>query len=160
MNPIFADWDGNFFKPLKRFSKICENELTIGDKYQIEIVEKRSLKSHNFYFARLQELFMNLPESIADEFPSVEHLRKYALIKAGYHKTWAFSLEENGYSSSLKAMVKTLDEYAIILSDGSQYQVYTAKSQSMKEMGKDEFNKSKQAVLEVIEAMIEGAHNG
>ena len=47
-----------------------------------------------------------------------------------------------------------MDEYAIVTVTGSLVTVYTAQSQSYRAMGKDKFQASKQAVLDLIAEMI------
>ena len=47
-----------------------------------------------------------------------------------------------------------MDDYAIVSADATTVTVYTAKSQSMKAMGRRKFQKSKADVLALIEKLI------
>ena len=52
------------------------------------------------------------------------------------------------------AFVRPLDDFAVVETDGLVVTVYTAKSQSMRAMGKKTFQESKDAVLRVIAELI------
>jgi hypothetical protein len=52
------------------------------------------------------------------------------------------------------AFIKPMDEYAVVLAQEATVTVYTAKSQSMRAMGKEAFQASKDAVLGVLADMI------
>ena len=84
MSPIPFRWEGDSFTPLAGFGKRCDQEFVIGQVYHLEEVHQRSAASHAQYFAALNEAFQNLPEKLAEQFASTEHLRKFALIRSGY----------------------------------------------------------------------------
>ena len=71
-------------QPLARFRKLCNKQFVVGEVYCMVAQEERSAASHRQYFASLHDAWMNLPEATAEQFPSSEHLRKYALIQAGF----------------------------------------------------------------------------
>ena len=62
-------------------------QFVIGQCYRLAEIEERSEASHEQEFAWLREAWLSLPESIAREFPSPEHLRKRALIATGWCTT-------------------------------------------------------------------------
>jgi protein gp37 len=70
--------------PHRRFKSACDAEFVVGDVYQMVVQEQRSMRSHAHYFASVNEAWLNLSESDAERFPSVEHLRKFALIRTGF----------------------------------------------------------------------------
>jgi len=125
-----------------------------GERYRLGIIEDRSTSSHNHYFAMIAEAWNNLPEAIADRFPTSEHLRKYALIKAGYYNSRSIVAASKDEAERIAAFVAPMDEYAVVMHSDCIVTVYTAKSQSKKSMGAKEFQASKDAVLGVISAMI------
>jgi hypothetical protein len=49
------------------------------------VKEHRSKKSHDHFHAHLDEAWKQLPHGISELYPSVDHLRKRALIDAGYY---------------------------------------------------------------------------
>jgi hypothetical protein len=52
------------------------------------------------------------------------------------------------------AFVKPLDDYAVIVVREALVSVYTAKSQRIRAMGKHDFQRSKDAVLEILAGLI------
>lgn len=123
-------------------------------EYRLAVEEERSSNSHNHYFSALREAWTNLADEDAARFPSVDHLRKRALIKAGYHDERSIVCASKAEAQRVAAFVRPMDEYAIVLVSEAVVRVLTAKSQSTKAMGKDVFQQSKTAVLETIAAMI------
>jgi hypothetical protein len=91
------------------------------------------------------EAWSNLPEYLADEFPTPDDLRKWALIRTGFcdiqKVTGNKLLRFKGYS------VVTTDADGVTT-------IRTARSQSFASMGKKEFEASKTAVLDYLAAMI------
>lgn len=147
-------WAGDGFTPLPRFAKACDKEFVVGERYQIEPIEERSAVSHRHYFAALHDAWVNLPEDQAGHFATSEHLRKYALIKAGFADERSLVCASKAEALRVAAFVRPLDEYGIVDVREATVKVYTAQSQSTKAMGKAEFQRSKTAVLDIIAAMI------
>lgn len=154
MTPIMFHWDGESMVPLRRFQRLCDKQFVVGQAYPLAVNEERSRASHNQYFAALHDSWLNLPEGVAENFPTEEHLRKFALIKAGFcdKREAVFSSVDDALHAA--AIVKPADEYAVVELSGRVLRVYTAKSQSMKAMGKADFQASKTAVLDVVSAMV------
>jgi hypothetical protein len=152
--PIPFRWNGEAFEPLSRHREECDREFVIGEIYRLAEVSERSQASHNHYFAALHQAWLNLPETIAAQFPSEEHLRKHALIKAGYVNIRQFLAESTEQATKLAKFLRPLDEYCIVTTEDSMVTVWTAKSQSMRAMKKKEFEESKAKVLDVVAAMI------
>ena len=152
--PISFHWDGESMVPLKRFQRLCDKQFVVGEVYPLAVNEERSRATHNHYFASLHDAWLNLPEAVASDFPTEDHLRKYALIKAGFcdKREAVFSSVDDALHAA--AIVKPADEYAIVEVSGQILRVYTAKSQSMRAMGKADFQASKEAVLEVVSGMV------
>lgn len=154
MSEIIFRWDGEAFVPWGRFQKLCDKEYVIGHDYRLEAVNQRSQATHNHFFAAIASAFENLPEDVAAQFASPEHLRKYALIKAGFADERSIVASSKAETLRIAAFVKPMDEYAMVTVKGAVIKVYTAQSQSMKAMGKADFQASKQACLEIVSAMI------
>ena len=117
-------------------------------------LEARSNASHNHYFSMLCELWSNLPDEIADNFPSIEHLRKRALIATGYRDERSFVCASKAEAQRLAAWVRPDYDFAAISVHGAAVVVWTAKSQSLRAMGKREFEASKTAVLDWVAHLI------
>ena len=152
--PITFAWDGEAMKPLPRFAQAADREYVIGETYNLAEVQDRSSASHRHYFALINEAWMNLPEALSERFPSAEHLRKYALVKAGYRDERSIACASKAEAQRVGAFVKPMDDYAVVVVFGASVMVYTAKSQSVRAMGKADFQASKEAVLGVLADMI------
>lgn len=152
--PLTYRWTGDSFEILPRHQKHADRDFIIGEIYQLEQVHERSAKSHAQYFAALKEGWLNLPEAKAEEFPTTQHLRKHCLIKAGFYDKRSIQCSSKAEALRLAAFIRPLDEYSIVTVTGSLVSVYTAQSQSYKAMGKEAFQQSKSAVLDLVSDMI------
>lgn len=151
---IVCQWDGEHFVPLKRFAKQCDRDFVVGEIYRLEEINERSANSHRHYFSAIAEAWDNLPDDLAERFQTPDHLRRYALIKSGYHDERSIVTASKAEALRVAAFIKPMDPYAVVAVSEAVVRVYTAKSQSYRAMGKDEFQRSKTAVLEIVSAMI------
>lgn len=152
--PIPCQWDGEAFLPLRGFGKVCDQHFVVGEVYRLVTQEDRSAKSHAHFFASVTEAWQNLPERYSGRFPSPDHLRKWALIKAGFRDERTIVCSSRAEAQRLAAFIKPMDEFAVVVVQGTQVTVFTARSQNMRAMGKQDFQASKDAVLDVLAAMI------
>lgn len=152
--PLAYRWTGDSFEVLPRHQKAADAEFVIGQVYCLEQVHERSAKSHAQFFAAINTGWLNLPEAMAESFPSSEHLRKHCLIKSGFFDKRSIQCSSKAEALRLAAFIRPLDEYAIVTVTGSLVTVYTAQSQSYRAMGKEAFQKSKQSVLDQIDSML------
>lgn len=145
-------WSDGVFVPERRAMPYWQEQLADGDVVTFERHEERSTASHNHYFASIKTAWDNLPES-DERFPTPEALRKWALIRAGYctENTIVADTEEQAH---LIASFMGNSEGTIIVVRGPVVKKYTAKSQSVKAMNKDEFQRSKVDVLDTIAELI------
>lgn len=154
-DPILMAWDGEALHPVSAYwAKRADQQWVVGERYLIETQHERSAASHRHYFAALHEAFMNLPEHIAAGFPTVEHLRKRALISTGYRDERSIVAASKAEALRLAAFVRPLDDTAFVSISGTTVAVMTAKSQSMRAMGKAEFQRSKDDVLNFVASLI------
>lgn len=151
---ILASWDGEHFVPYGRYAKQCDRDYVVGQMYTLDVVLERSDNSHRHYFAAVHEVWLNLPEPLASRFQTSEHLRKHALIQAGYYNERAIVCSTPEEATRFAAFVQPMDEYAIVVVNGYVVTQYTAKSQSYRDMDKATFQHSKEKVLEIISDMI------
>lgn len=147
-------WEGDSFVPLPRFAGQCDAAFVVGQVYRLGVVEDRSQKSHRHQFAFVREAWKNLPDELAAEFPSSEHLRKWALIKGGWADVRKFVAANNQEATRLAAYARDLDEYAVIEVTGNIVSIWTAHSQKRSEMGHTEFQRCKDAVLRIVAELI------
>lgn len=154
-------WTGTALQPLGRFAERARQYFTQGEYYVLEASEERSWQSHKHYFASIYDMWLNLPETAAMEpwAQSSEHLRKYALIKTGWHDSTTFPCATNAEAQRTAQVARSLtpaDDYRIAVTRGDVVELYSAKSQSMKAMGKAAFQKSKDDVLGFLERIVKG----
>lgn len=152
--PLIYRWDGDAMVPHARFRRLADKDFVVGQDYTLVEHQGRSAVSHNHYFAAITEAWKNLPEVWAERFPTVEHLRKYALIKAGFADERSIVCASKAEAQRMAGFVRPFDDYAIVLVNGATVKVFTAKSQSARAMDKAEFQDSKQKVLDIVSDMI------
>lgn len=150
--PMMFIYDGEAMVP--KVPRLADKHFVVGEQYPLAVQEERSRASHNHFFASVQEAFDNLPEDIAGDFASPDHLRRWALIKAGFRDERSIVADSKAEAIRLSAFIKPMDPFAVVMVRDSVVTVYTAKSQSARAMPKGEFAKSKEAVLAVISKLI------
>ena len=154
--PIIFAWDGEAMKPATRFmATLADKNYVIGENYRLAPHQARSNASHNHYFASVEDAWRTLPEHLADDYPSSEHLRKKALIRAGFADERSVVCASKAEALRVAAFVRPLDDYAIVTVSKATVHVYTAKSQSMRAMGAAEFQASKEAVFTFLDSLLE-----
>jgi hypothetical protein len=155
MNPLLFRWEGDCFKPIPRHAKDCDARYVIGEHYALEEIQERSSKTHAHYFASVSQGWANLREDIADHWPTAEHLRKWCLIKSGYHNHRSIVAKSKAEALRLASFIRPMDDFAIVTVNDCVVDVFTAKSQSHRAMNRQEFAKSKEAVLAILAQMID-----
>lgn len=154
MTPVQFQWDGEHMIPQPRFARLCDKQFVVGEHYTLIPHEERSRATHSHYFAALHDAWLNLPDALAEQFPTEEHLRKYALIRTGFADERSIVCGTKAEAQRVAAFIKPMDHFAVVVVREATIKVYTAQSQSMKAMGKAEFQRSKQAVLDFVSDLI------
>lgn len=153
--PIAVFWDGKHFSPAGSYwARLAKEHFTEGEVHQIEVREERSTASHRHLFAAVREAWKTLPENIADQYPSPEHLRKRALVQAGFYDETITDAGSNAAALRVASAFRFIDDFAVVFVRGHLVIRRTAKSQSTRAMPKGEFQKSKDAVLEIVAGLI------
>ncbi len=150
--PLAFSWNGEFMVPLQ--PRLADRYYVVGETYRLEPREDRSKRSHDHYFASIQEAWQNLPEHDAERFATADHLRKWALIKAGYRDERSVVCASKAEALRIAAFVRPMDDFAVVTVSNNVVIVYTAKSQSLRAQGKKDFQKIKDRVLDMVSAMI------
>jgi hypothetical protein len=150
--PLRLRYEGEgFFRVLSNYwAERADKAFVIGEVYTLVEHHERSTASHNHYFASITEGWRNLPDELLETYPTPEHLRKRALIAKGYRDERTIVCSSKAEAGRVAAFVRPMDEYAVVSVREAVIRVWTAKSQSMKAMGKAEFAESKNAVLDFI----------
>lgn len=150
--PLWFEWTGLAMAPLNRAA--AARMFVPGEKYHLEHREDRSAATHNHEFAWLHDAWLNLPETIADQYPSPEHLRKRALIQAGFYHEEIIDVGSKAGAIRVAASLRGINDFALVLVRGPFVIRRVAKSQSRRAMNKQEFAASKAAIMEVIASLI------
>ena len=153
--PIRFRWTGDSFEPIGARGKAeCDAMFAIGAVYALEEHQERSSASHAHFFACVAEGWKNLPDDLLEEYPNPEMLRKKMLIKAGFRDERTIVCNSAAMAEKVGAFVASMDRYAIVTVKSAVVRVFTPQSQSMRAMGKKEFNESKSVVLGYISDLI------
>lgn len=151
--PVLFTWSGEVMIPNGRFMALCGRQFVVGEDYPLIVVENRDMRSHRAYFASVHAGWENLDERYAAAYPSSEHLRKWALVEAGFcaHSKQEFDTPKDAKHAAL--LLRRIDEFAVIRIIGRTLNIYTAQSQAVPSMSPERFKESKIAVLDIIAAM-------
>lgn len=154
-SPILTTWTGDAFEPLQRHGNYCAAHFVIGEKYFIEPEAPRNMAAHRAYFAQIANDWRNLPESVAADFPTPEHLRKHALIKCGYADEKVVVCRTNQDAHAVAGIIAALEGYCIVEIVFNVARAWMPRSQSVKAMGAVEFKASKDKVLDYLATMLQ-----
>lgn len=135
-----------------RMANYCDQNFGEGEVVSMERHEPRSTATHNHYFACLNEAFNNLPEGDT-RFPTVDALRKWALIKNNYCTKTEMVCSSPEQAALVAAFTGNAEGVIIVVKENVVVK-YTAKSQSMKAMGAQEFQRSKVDVLDTVAELL------
>jgi hypothetical protein len=152
--PLLFRWEGDCMRPIGRYAKEADANFVIGSNYRLGPVDERSDASNDHQFAWINEAWRQLPEDIADQYPSPTHLRKRALIEAGFYNEMAIDAGSNAAAIRVAAGFRSHDEFVIAVIRGPIVLVRAAKSQKRRLMKAADFQKSKTAIMEIIAGMI------
>lgn len=153
--PLRWQWDGEAMKPATRYwAREADKRYVVGETYTLDEVHMRSHATHAHYFACIKSAWESLPDNLRPQYPSAEHLRKFALINAGYCTQMQHVCKSGAEAERLAAAIKPYDTYQIVLVEGSIVTVYHALSQDHRSMDKQRFADSKEAVLRWIGDLI------
>lgn len=157
--PVVFMWDGDNMVPMQRFVPLCNRQYVVGEQYRLVPHEDRSHASHGHYFARLHEVWNNLPDRLALEYPTADKLRKWALCRTEYRNIRKIACSSNEEARRIAAFMKSMpmgeDIYVEIGINENVVVEVTPKSQSYKAMGKAAFQDSKQQVLDIVTQLID-----
>lgn len=143
------DGDGRFFTGSK-----LPDSIEAGRTYTLEYKPRRSKKSHDHFFACIDDAWANLPEQIAHDFPSPTSLRKFALCRTGYCTIRKIICASPLEAKRTAAWLRSPEKYSIAEAFENIVTVYEPESQSIPAMGAKRFQQSKDAVLQYVSELI------
>lgn len=161
MTPIRMTYNGGgLFLADPKMVKACEDQFGVGEVLTMAPVEERSRRSHDHFFARMDEIWQTLHERLKDRYPNADTFRRTALISTGHCDTDTTVCASNAEALRLRAVAKRLAPDSIATVRGAVVTIYTAHSQSVKAMGKETFQRSKDDCLGWAEAQVSGGQGG
>jgi hypothetical protein len=149
--PISFRYDGSM---VPSHQSVADRYFVYGQRYVLIEHQVRSRASHDHFFASVDEAWANLPEQFEGRWPTADHLRKWCLIHCGYRDERTLVASSKAEALRLASFVKPMDEFAVVHVMDAVVTVYTAKSQSMRAMGKSDFQRSKTDVLAMLADML------
>ncbi len=147
-------WDGDAMIPRARFKVLCGRQFEIMKEYVLAVVGKRSKTSHDHYFACLDDAWATLPEALAKQFPTREHMRKRCLIWTGFCTYKEVALDTLRDAQVVAELLNQHDEYCLVEISDKSLRVWRAKSQAVAAMKPEEFQASKTAVLGKVAELV------
>jgi len=151
--PLMLRWDGEAFTPLPYFRKVAADSFKSGETYRLVEVESRSWNSHKHFFACINQAWKNLREQEIDDFPSPDHLRKWALTFTEFCTVRQFDVKSSAELVRLVNNLRKTPDYVRIAVDISTKVVreFRPLSQSLPAMPNNRtFQRSKDQVLDVL----------
>jgi hypothetical protein len=153
IGPALFRWDGQVMIPHPRFQPLCTRQFAVGEEYALAPPEFSSTASRRHFFASLHDAWLNLPER-DKRFPTSEHFRKWLLVHTGFADERTIVCDTRRDAKNLALAARDLDGFAVIECRECVVKIWTAKSQSAQAMGHEEFQASKNAVLDEAAKMI------
>lgn len=154
MVPMIYEGNGKFSASSIYHKMRCEKMFGAGQEITFEELGDRNMNRHRMYFARLKELWLTLPESMAEDFPSPEALRKFALVRTGYCTQKKIVCRSNQDAIETAAFIESLGTYVICEVVMRVLTIWVPQSQAVRNMGKSEFDKSVTDVLDYCERLV------
>ena len=151
--PIMFVWTGDAMVPLPRFRRLCDELFAVHEEYPLVVHQGRNMNQHRAYFASLNDAFDNLDERYDGVFPSAEHLREWALCQTEFCTVSHEVYETHADALKAGAAVRKVAPYAVISVVDTTLVTKHAMSQSVRAMGKETFEASCKAVLDVVAGM-------
>jgi hypothetical protein len=155
--PIIWQYDGDNLVPASGFwRRVAAENLVVGERYRLVEENERSEVSHRHEFAWLRSAYASLPDELVPQYPSVEHLRKQALIDKGYCTMKQHVCQSKAEAERLERVLSEErdDPYMVIVRRRNVVTTYRAVSQSKKAMGAPQFQQSKQDIIEYVAKLI------
>lgn len=113
--------------PQPRFLPLCKRQYADGEEYALGPVENVPHGSRGGFFVQVRETWNSLPED-DERYPTQEHLRKRALVAAGWASHAQYVMETPKDARQMAQALRRADEYAVIKMGGNVVEVWTAKS--------------------------------
>jgi hypothetical protein len=155
--PIPMVYEGaGVFRVLPRFMGVAADHYGQGEVVSLVPHQDRSHATHAHQFAWLNDAWANLPDHLQDQFPTAEHLRKWALIKAGYYDEQRIDVGSKAGALRVAQAIRSFpgEDFSAVVVRGPLVVVRRPKSQSRAAMDKVAFQTSKTALMVVVAELL------
>lgn len=150
---LIYKWDAAL-NAMRCLSKRGVDYFVDGEHYLLEAREERSGAQHKAFFASVNSAWKNIPETMEGRWPSPDHLRRWALCKAGFADEDVSIWDSKADAKRAAVMMRKIDAYAVIEVKGNMVRRFTAKSQQVRHMDKKTFKESCESVERIISEVI------
>lgn len=106
------------------------------------------------FFAIVREVWVNLPESLSQQYPDSEVLRKTALCRTGWCDVQTVVAGNKAAALEFAAVIRRIDRYAIVDVQGTVVMVFTARSMQKRQCPKKQFGEVSGKVLDWLSNLI------
>lgn len=144
-----------------RFGNVARAQFNDGEEYVLEVREQRSSKSHGHYFASVKAAWENLTGETLEHLSTPDVLRGWCLVQSGWydqHIVLAASKEDAMRMAMFARSLAKSEGYVeivVVKVDGEWFvRSREPRSQSRASMNKEDFEKSKRDVLDILSGTI------
>lgn len=138
--------------PEPRFRALCERQYALDESYALGPVDGVSSASRGGFFASVKEAWSNLPDDDT-RFPTPEHLRKRALVQAGWATHTQTVMDTKKDAVAFAKGLRRVDEYAVIKVSRNVVDCWIAKSIATGQISGDEFRGVKTRALDWVASL-------
>jgi hypothetical protein len=150
---MFVWTEPGMMVPEARFLPLCRRQFKVGEGYALGPVENVASRSRGGLFAALREAWGSLPEEDS-RFPTPEHLRAWALVRAGHAAHAQYVLDTPKDARQMARGLRRASPLAIIKISGSTVDCWTALSIASTEVKAEQFAEIKKRVLKILAELI------
>lgn len=151
--PIRFTWDGEAMRPASPlWARKCDERYVVGAEYRLVEIQEQSERSRRHFHAVVRDAWLSLPDELAAQFETAEHLRKHCTIKAGFHDKRSIHCGSVAEARKVAAFIRPLDNYAIVTTSENVVTVWTALS--TRGLDHQTFQRLKDGCLEEISNLL------
>lgn len=140
----------------RRFAPLCADQFEPGEDYVLEVAVNGSTPARRWFFAAINEIWSNLPERVAPQFPKPIHLRKWCMVQCGYCTESDTVLETHRDAMAAAALIRNLSAYSVIVVSGNVVKRFDALS--TRGMRKAVFDPMSREVTDLARSMTGTTH--
>jgi hypothetical protein len=151
--PIRWRWNGETMEPASDVWIAKANErYVVGAEYRLVEIREQSERSRRHFHAVVRDAWLTLPDELAAQFETADHLRKHCTIKAGFHEKRSIHCQSVQEARKVASFIRPLDSYAIVTTAENVVTVWTALSSAG--LDHQTFQRLKDGCLEEISKLI------